>query len=152
MVLLPSPPARDSALRGLTWDRVDFEHRLIDLRDPSLTTPHKGRAIVPINDQLLAALQEAKERALSGVVVEWAGKPVGSVKKGLKATARAAGVKGQVSPHVFRHSAAVHMAEAGISMDEIAQYLGHEDVSVTRKVYARFSPDYLRAAANVLQY
>ena len=33
-----------------------------------------------------------------------------------------------VSPHLFRHSAAVHMAEAGIDMDTIAQYLGHEDV------------------------
>jgi len=30
-----------------------------------------------------------------------------------------------VSPHVLRHTAAVHTAEAGISMDEIAQYLGH---------------------------
>ncbi len=50
------------------------------------------------------------------------------------------------------HSAAVHMAEAGIPMDEIAQYLGHENVDVTRSVYARFSPTYLRKAASVLEY
>ena len=42
------------------------------------------------------------------------------------------------------------MAEARISMDEIAQYLGHRDSRVTTYVYARFSPDYLRGAANVL--
>jgi integrase len=44
------------------------------------------------------------------------------------------------------------MAEAGVSMEEIAQYLGHRDVGITRKVYARFSPDYLRKAAAALEY
>ena len=44
------------------------------------------------------------------------------------------------------------MAEAGLSMEVIAQYLGHEDVNVTRKVYARFSPTYLKQAASVLEY
>jgi len=44
------------------------------------------------------------------------------------------------------------MAEAGIPMEDIAQYLGHDDVTVTRRVYARFSPDYLRRAASVLEY
>ena len=53
----------------------------------------------------------------------------------------------------IRHeAAAVHMAEAGIPMEEIAQYLGHEDVGVTRKVYARFSPAHLQRAAAVLDY
>jgi integrase len=37
-------------------------------------------------------------------------------------------------------------------MEEIAQYLGHSDVNVTRQIYARFSPDYLRKAASALEY
>ncbi len=53
---------------------------------------------------------------------------------------------------MLRHSAAVHMAEAGIDMEEIAQYLGHNDVNVTRRVYARFSPNYLKNAASALEY
>ena len=53
---------------------------------------------------------------------------------------------------MIRHSSAVHMAEAGISMEEIAQFLGHGDVNVTRKVYARFSPNHLRTAAAALEY
>ena len=44
------------------------------------------------------------------------------------------------------------MAEAGLSMEVIAQYLGHEDVNVTRKKYARYSPTYLREAAAALEY
>lgn len=55
-------------------------------------------------------------------------------------------------PHDLRHSAAVWMAEAGISMDEIAQLLGHSDPGVTFKVYARFPPNYLRKAASALEY
>ncbi|HET8971861.1 MAG TPA: tyrosine-type recombinase/integrase [Pseudolabrys sp.] len=64
--------------------------------------------------------------------------------------AKRAGV-GHVSPHMLRHSAAVHMAEAGISMEEIAQFLGHDDVNTTRRVYTRFSPNFLKEAAAVLE-
>jgi len=34
-------------------------------------------------------------------------------------------------------------------MKKIAQFLGHDDVTTTPKVYARFSPDYLRASAEI---
>jgi arginase family enzyme len=57
-----------------------------------------------------------------------------------------------VFPHLLRLSAAVHMAEAGVSMAEIAQYLGHDDDRVTARVYARFSPAHLRKAAAALEY
>jgi integrase len=143
---------RNEALLQLTWRRCDFERAQIDLRNPEITRPHKGRAIVPMNRTIRAALAEARDSALSDHVIEWGGKPIASIKKGIKAAARAAGMEFSVSPHLLRHSAAVHMAEAGISMDEIAQYLGHEDVNVTRKKYARFSPTYLRRAAAALEF
>jgi hypothetical protein len=44
------------------------------------------------------------------------------------------------------------MAEDGIPLEEIAQFLCHSDVNVTRRIYARFSPDYLRRAAASLEY
>ena len=122
---------------------------LIHLRDPDDKKPRKGRAVVPMNGMVRAALSEAREGALSCHVIEWAGKPVLSLKKGMGTAAKKAGLEG-VSPHVLRHTAAVWMAEGRVSMDEIAQYLGHEDSRITTKVYARFSPDYLRKAANVL--
>jgi integrase len=105
----------------------------MDIRNPDIRRPHKGRAIVPMNRAAHDSLLEAREGALSEYVIEWAGKRVVSVKRGLKATARAAGIEFSVYPHLFRHSAAVHMAEAGIDMETIAQYLGHEDVTVTRR-------------------
>jgi integrase len=143
--------ARNAALLDLTWARCDFDRELIDLRNPTITTPHKGRAIVPMNRTVKAALVEARNGALSDDVIEWAGDRVRSVKNGLRSAATRAGIA-HVSPHILRHWAAVHMAEVGIPMEEIAQYLGHSDVNVTRQVYARFSPDYLRGAAAVLEY
>lgn len=152
IVLALGTGARNAALLGLTWDRCDFERGMIDLRDPTMTAPHKGRAILPMNRVVRSALLEARQGALSPYVIEWAGARVASVKRGLKSSARAAGIVGIVSPHILRHSAAVHMAEREIPMEEIAQYLGHEDVNVTRSKYARFSPTYLRRAAAVLEY
>ena len=55
-----------------------------------------------------------------------------------------------VSPHMLRHSAAVWLAEDGHSMHEIAQFLGHDDVKTTTKIYARFSPTHLRKLADSL--
>lgn len=98
-----------------------------------------------------AALLEARRGALSDYVIEWAGGPVKSVKRGLQAAATRAGL-GKVTPHMLRHSCAVHLAEDGVSMEEIAQWLGHSSVAVTRSTYARFSADYLRKAASALEF
>lgn len=151
IILALSTGARNMAILQLTWDRVDFDRGLIDLRNPALTTPHKGRAIVPMTNTVRAALIGARGGALTDNVIEWGNAPVLSVKKALKAAALRAKV-GHVSPHMLRHSAAVHMAEDGVPMEEIAQFLGHSNLNITRQVYARFSPDYLRRAASALEY
>jgi hypothetical protein len=75
---------------------------------------------------------------------------VKSLEKGLKTVRRQAGITKTVSPHIFRHSAAVHMAENGRSMEQIQQFRGHSEINVTRKIYARFSPSYLKEAAAAL--
>jgi len=56
-----------------------------------------------------------------------------------------------VTPHTLRHTAAVWLAEAGTPMPEIATYLGHSDSRITERVYARFSPGYLRKASKALE-
>lgn len=142
--------ARNEAALQLTWDRVNFETQMIQLRNPFDTARRKGRATVPMNGKLLAALQTAKEGAVSPYVVEWAGGPVKSIKKGIK-TAGAAIGRPDASPHMLRHSAAVWLAEDGHSMEEIAQFLGHGNTRITASVYARYSPGYLRRLAASLE-
>jgi integrase len=151
IVLAISTAARMQALLGLTWDRIDFKRGIIDLRDPAMPTRAKGRAIVPMNDTARAALLEAKAGALSPFVVEWSGKRVGSIKKAMGTALRRAGIKAKGDgAHVLRHSAAVWMAEDRVPITEIAQYLGHSNPMTTYRIYARYSPDYLRKAAGSL--
>jgi integrase len=140
---------RAGAILDLTWDRVDFTRGQIRLGDGASRV--KGRATVPMGDDLAAVLHEAQKAALTDRVIEYGGKPVHSVKRAFKAAVERAQLPASTSPHVLRHSAAVHMAEAGVSMAEIGQFLGHTSSTVTFRVYARFSRDYLRRAAGALE-
>lgn len=150
VLLMLSTAGRIGAILELTWDRVDFDRKQLNLRT-SDTGPRKGRAIVPMNGGLIAALTQARELAMSDYVVEWAGDRIASIKTGFNAAVKAAGLT-SVTPHVLRHTAAVHLAEAGVSMSRISQYLGHSDTRVTERVYARFSPEHLRSEAEILDF
>ncbi|WP_420910526.1 tyrosine-type recombinase/integrase [Roseivivax marinus] len=149
ILLMLTTAARVTAVLELTWERIDFTRRQINLRTGNGS--RKGRAIVPMNQTIHDALVEARKAALSDHVIEWAAKPVRSIKKGFARAARNAGLD-DVSPHVLRHTAAVHMAEAGVPMDEISQYLGHSETRITAAVYARFSPSHLMRAAQALEF
>lgn len=149
ILLMLSTGARVTAALELTWDRVDFEKGVVDLR---VDTEHrKGRARVPMNGGLRAALTHAKAAALTDHVIEWAGEPVRSIKTGFNAAVRAAGLEG-VTPHVLRHTAGVHMAANDVPMPRISQYLGHSSTAVTERIYARYAPDHLREEAELLDF
>lgn len=140
---------RASALLDLEWVRVDFVRGLIDLRTAEQNRI-KRRAIVPMNDTLRGALEEAHRAAQTRWVIEWAGQRVRSIKRAFARAVERCGWH-DVTPHTLRHTAAVWMAEAGVPMTEIAQYLGHADSRTTERVYARYSPDYLRKASGTLE-
>jgi site-specific recombinase XerD len=38
-----------------------------------------------------------------------------------------------VSPHIFRHTAAVHLLEAGVEVNVIRGWLGHADLTTTNR-------------------
>lgn len=137
--------ARAGALLDLKWDRVDMGARIIDLRDPGRARTSKGRARVPINDDLFAALQTAQANRETAYVVEWAGGRVASIKNAFRAAVKRAGLE-DVTPHTLRHTAATWMAQAGVPLWEIAGVLGHSDTRMIEATYAHHSPDYLRSA------
>lgn len=147
IVLALATAGRAGAILDLTWARVDFERSVIRLGEGERR--RKGRATVPMTDRVRAALIEAAAARTCDHVIEYGGTRVASVKHGFATAARAAGLP-WCTPHVLRHTAAVWMAEDGVPMAEIAQFLGHSDSRITERVYARFSPSHLRRAARAL--
>lgn len=148
--LLFATAARVGAILDLTWDRVDLDRGVINLRLADART-RKGRAVVPINRGLTAALQTARAAALTDHVIEWGGKPVKSIRKGFAAAALRANLR-DITLHTIRHSSAVEMVANGIPIEKVAQYLGHSNASITYSTYGRFAPDHLADAAEVLDF
>ncbi|MGY2995500.1 tyrosine-type recombinase/integrase [Mesorhizobium sp. URHB0026] len=149
IILAIATGGRKEALLTLKWDQVDFVRGIIHLDDQKAPHKRKGRASVPMNRTILAALREQRKAALSDYVIEWNGQPVKSVKRSLAKTAEKAGLA-DVTAHVFRHSAAIWMVSDGIPMAMVAQYLGHSDDRITQRVYARFAPSHMQTAADAL--
>lgn len=141
--------ARSGAVLDLTWDRVHFDRGIIELGVPDDGGRRKGRATVPMNADLVQRLKKAKNEAMSDYVVEWAGRRLGSLKRGFARAVELAGLE-NVSPHVLRHTAASRMAAAGVPMTQIAAVLGHSDSRTSERIYAKFSPTHLRGAVDSL--
>jgi Site-specific recombinase XerD len=142
---------RKSAILETKWEQVDFDRRLLNLNPKDREQKgNKRRATVALNDRAMEALREAKEGATTEYVVEFRGDKLGDIKKGIAAAGARAGIK--VHPHMFRHTAAVWMAEDRVPMTEIASFLGHKDTTITTRVYARYHPDFLREAARSLDW
>lgn len=150
-LLLISTACRASAALDLTWDRVNFDSGLIDLRKPVDGQPEgKGRAVVPMTQSLRTALLEAKEKATTDYVIEYQGQRVYDAYNAFKQACIRAGV-GWAHPHILRHSAATWMVESGVPMSEVARFLGHSDSVITERVYAKYRPGYLLKAASTLE-
>jgi integrase len=44
------------------------------------------------------------------------------------------------------------MLAAGQPIERVSQYLGHSNIQITQKIYARFLPEHLSDAADVLNF
>lgn len=140
--------ARPGAVLDLTWDRVDFGRRLIDLELPGRIETNKRRAVVPFEGALFTALERAKARAKTPHVIEYAGEPVGSVRRAFKEVGKAAGLEG-VTRYTLRHTAASWAAMRGVSGLPLARFLGHSRASTTER-YIKYTPDYMRDVSRLI--
>jgi integrase len=141
--------ARPSAILELTWDRVSFERGTVDLNPSGRRQTRKRRPVVPLNQDALEALREAYKGRQSQFVVERGASRVKSIKRAFQAATARSGI--HVTPYTLRHTGAVWAAEAGVSMAELAQFLGHDTSATTEKFYARFSPNYLRKVSDAVR-
>lgn len=151
--------ARKQAIMDLTWDRVDFETRMIHFDVPGRKKTKKRRPSVPISKALLPVLQRAHKEKENDLVMTNQGEIWNTVQY-IVIEAGLGGVRPKntrlekpkatgISPHVLRHTAATHMARRGVSMFKIAKILGNT-IAMVERVYAKHSPEDLREVVDMI--
>lgn len=140
--------AREGAIRGLTWDRVDLNRGLIDFRDPDVRVTRKRRVPVPVSKKLLPVLRDAWARRHEaddpGLVLGHNGKVRGAFKRLCKDV----GLDG-VNVHDLRRTWATLRVMWGVPMSEVAAILG-DTLEVTEKHYAHYQPGFGRGAVDAV--
>lgn len=163
---------RDRVLLSLLYDSGARVQEIIDLlaQDVRLEAPAqirltgKGRKtrIVPLTSNMVGLLsRHMRERNLfdrgNGFALVFPNRYGAKLSRSgirhiLQKYARMAGVllpgrKRQMSPHILRHSRAMHLLEAGTPLIVIRDLLGHVDINTT-EIYARADLEMKRQAMN----
>jgi integrase len=136
---------RREAIRELTWDRVDFEHRTLNFKNPDREETKKRRPICPLNDQNVRQLKEwwlAAGCPVSGRVIAISDD---TLKNHFRAFMADLGLP-WVTSHVFRHTKATHMLMDGETIHNVALWLA-DTVDTIEKTYSHVLSQDLRDVA-----
>lgn len=146
---------------------VDLEAGVFYRRAEGARRTNKRQPPVRLPDRLLAHIRrwartptevKTAARGKSGTVgrmvsqdfvVEWNGRPVASVKKAFRRIRDNAGLGEDVTPHVFRHTAATWLMQQGADVWSAAGFLGMT-VDVLIETYGHHHPDFQADAADAI--
>jgi integrase len=144
--------ATASSHRGEGRSFVDLQSGIFYRLAEGRRATTKRQPPVPIPPRLLAHLRRWRAKGISREhFVEWNGSPVQSVKTAFKTAVRLAKLKGKISPHTLRHTAATWLMQAGVDKWEAAGFLGMS-IQMLDRVYGHHHPDHLRSAAQAIGY
>jgi integrase len=151
---------RSSELRGLTWEHVDLEARVLKVRQRvdrygKMGPPKSraGRRDVPLAPMVVNTLKEwrlACPPTLEGLVFPTDRGKITSTsglhKAAWRPTLVAAGVMDKDGPapykfHALRHGAASLFIEQGMSPKRVQVVMGHSTITVTYDLYGHLFPD-----------
>jgi len=133
-----------------------FAHDEVQVETLKLLGKGGKERIVPLGSFASAALQEYLPRTRPMLAAN-SGKRTEALFLNQKGTrlsrqsawqfvlnaAKAAGVSGKVSPHVFRHSYATHLLDGGADIRVVQELLGHASVTTTQ-IYTLITIDKVR--------
>lgn len=141
---------RVSELVDLTMDGLNLDVGFIKCRGKG----NKER-IVPIGKSAKEAIARYAEKVRPRLSRKGAdphlflsrlGKKISrqSFWKMIKANARRARIKAEITPHTLRHSFATHLLERGADLRVVQEMLGHSDISTTQ-VYTHINKERLKS-------
>lgn len=140
---------RVSELTGLRFSDLFFDEgfiRVIGKGDKQRLVPISETAIRRIGDYILHRNELKVKKGNEDILFLSArGSAISriTVFHYVKLYAEAAGIKKEVSPHVFRHSFATHLLERGANIRVIQEMLGHEKITTT-EIYTHLDRSFLR--------
>ncbi|MCP4700969.1 MAG: site-specific integrase [Gammaproteobacteria bacterium] len=144
---------RCGEMLNLEWERADMERRILHLEEKNTKT--RRRRSVPLNQAACQTLLEcAKFRTeyapdARHVFIHRDGKRLKSVKRSFNTACKVAGID-DFHIHDLRHTCAAWLIMSpGVSLEQIRDLLGHTTIRMTER-YAHLSPDYVRAAVDIL--
>jgi integrase len=142
---------RDSEINGLKWRYVDFDRRVIEIRETLLAgnmdlerRPELRRDIHMANSvyNALEAQREVTPSCNDFVFCTKSAKPVCSASVTTNIwypTLTKAGIRKRC-PHQTRHTAAILLLAAGERPEWVARQMGHRNVRALMEIYWRYVP------------
>ena len=135
---------RSKEARQLTWDNVDFEEGELTITNTKSGTERA----VPIRKNLkpyllawyrycgspqdgLVFCKDARSKRAQALTKD-------NVSKVFKEYTRASGVPKQATVHGLRHSCATELLRGGLDINDVAEWLGHTSLEITR-IYAHLN-------------
>lgn len=134
---------RQGSMYGLTWTMVDLESGELHLP----RTKNGSPLHVPLNSEAIAILEGRRTNGMGAVFISGAtGKPLRGPKHWFTDAVREAHIT-DFRWHDLRHDYATRLRRAGVSLEDIADLLGHKSLSMSRR-YAHVGKEQLRYAVD----
>jgi len=135
--------ARYSELANIKWSAIDIENGSINLWRPKV----RNESIVYMTSRLKEIFKQRFENRLSieYVFTNKNGQQRGYQAKGIRAAFKRASIS-NFKIHDLRHTCASRLIQAGLSLYEVANILGHTDISTTQ-IYAHLERKDISAKA-----
>lgn len=136
---------RRGELLNLTWDRVNFEQRIITILD----TKNAERKDLPMDDTVTSTLQRLDRRG-EFVFPNNRGRPFNPsiIHYAFHSALDRAGIK-DFRWHDLRHTFASNLVMAGVKIEKVQKLMGHKMIAMTQR-YAHLAPGYLAESVKVL--
>jgi integrase/recombinase XerD len=145
MELIYGAGLRVSEAVGLKMEEMDLDSgalRVTGKRSKTRWIPLPKATLDWVRTYLVNARPNLVKRATNLVILSDRGLPLirQTAYKKLEEYARKAGIETGVSPHVLRHTYAVHLLKGGADLRAVQELLGHESIATTQ-VYTQLDLD-----------